>query len=323
MSFPAAKKYLGLMNLSFDRRIGIKADSVKYQPNKKPSALTDPDKWAARAANLVKFANDKLLNDSARLEWLRAERGLTADTARRFKLGWLDKNYFRAREEWGLSPQKNEKGRPKKLFIPGGLIIPRMAENGQVSRIRIRKAREDDYGKYYVLPGSDACPLEIGVKPGEPVIVVESELDGLLLAQEILEVAVIALGSVTARPDDDLRARLAAASALLIALDSDEAGGKQSFGWWLTNFHNSVRTPIPTSYGKDPCEAYRNDLDLTEWFGVACKMAGIAFTPTETNREEVGSDTADLSKDQLTENFNKLMDFFDEKETKGKTFFAG
>ena len=187
------------------------------------------------------------------MDWLKNERGLTVETIKHHKLGWLHENHYRDRSSWGLNGDK-------KLFIPAGLVIPFIEK--KTLRIRIRRDKQGDYGKYYVLPGSSSAPMIIGGK-GNPAIIVESELDAILLSQEIRNpFTIIAMGSAQIKPDEKLPAELKAAPFIFICLDSDNAGAKQAHNYWLETFDNAVRVPIPKKYGKDPTEAHMNGLDL-------------------------------------------------------------
>jgi DNA primase len=195
------------------------------------------------------------------LAWLRLERGITLETVERFKLGWLERNHFFPKEEFALPADG------KKLVVPAGLVIP-----WQDKRIRVRRKNDADaekYGKYYMVPGSDSEPRIIGTPYETPAVIVESELDAILLAQEIKRpLFIVALGSVAIKPSPELLERLALCPVVLVALDNDEAGGKAS-QWWLENVPGCHRTLTPSRYGKDFGEAFKNGLDLEQWLGVA------------------------------------------------------
>ena len=66
------------------------------------------------------------------MEYL-AGRGITEEIIVRYGLGWNGgqngKDVFRSRESWGLSKLANDKGRPKPLWLPMGLVIPYMRGN--------------------------------------------------------------------------------------------------------------------------------------------------------------------------------------------------
>jgi hypothetical protein len=110
---------------------------------------------------------------------------------------------------------------------------------------------------------------------GPAWVIIESELDGLLLAQEAGHLAgVVSLGSVTNRPDAETDRTLKAADLLLIALDSDPAGASESRKWWKRIYRNGKRWLVPI--GKDPSEAFQRGLNLRAWV-----MAGLLSTASQ------------------------------------------
>ena len=267
LSFQSAARQVGKDILPPDRQ---KVRAVIPEKPKKPK---QPLKgWSDKAAKLVAFAHNELMGSNARMEWLQKERGLLPETAERFKLGWLDTIHYRAREAWGLEPETKENGQPKKLFIPSGLVIP-CFDRDQVNRVRIRRDNPGDFGRYYVLPGSSSGPLitrQFKSWPGAvPAIIVESDLDAILLHQELnSSYAIASLGSCSMKPSGRLAEQLQGLPYLILALDADAAGrkGKQ---YWLENFENSVWFPMHAVYGKDPTEAFLNGLDLNLWLEAA------------------------------------------------------
>lgn len=60
----------------------------------------------------------------------------------------------------------------------------------------------------------------------------------------------ISLGNAQARPDLEAMEVLGHSKLVLIALDADEAGAKEAWGWWLNHFAQAKRWP-PIE-GKDP-----------------------------------------------------------------------
>lgn len=197
------------------------------------------------------------------------ERGLTRQTAERFSLGWVNKNYYRDREVWGLQEKLKENGQAKKLLIPAGLLIP------GPNRIRIRRDNPGEYGKYYVLPGSNNDPLIINGNLGTDVagaIIVESELDAILLCQELRnQFVIIATGSTSNGLSAALIDSLKQRPFVWIALDSDSVGGKAAWEKWM-GLKNAIRTPIPVSWGKDHTEAHQNGHDLNLWMEAAYEI---------------------------------------------------
>jgi hypothetical protein len=170
---------------------------------------------------------------------------------------------YHDREAWGFAPEKNDQGNAKKLWTPAGLVIP-LIEGGQVIRLRIRRPEPDDGARYVTVTQSDAKkPMAWGIEKKHYVIV-ESELDGLLIWQEVADlVGVIALGNAQTRPDMATHEALEHASVILIALDTDTAGAKEAWQWWAKQYQQARRWPVIN--GKDPSEAFKNGLDIRTW----------------------------------------------------------
>lgn len=233
-----------------------------FQPRRHPAPA---EAWADNAAKFVAACHQALLNDPAELDRLRRDRGIRIETVRRFRLGINGADFYRPRETWGLPEQiSKQTGKPKKLWIPRGLVIPCMAGEA-VTRIRIRRPGEDLRSetdpRYYFVPGSSPAILRIGDR-ARAYVVVESELDALLIAQEAGDLAgAVAMGTSSAKPDADTFAHLAAADVILLALDADAAGERGS-SWWLDHFAHAERWPVPD--GKDPGDIHR-DFDLRAW----------------------------------------------------------
>jgi len=242
------------------------------QEARRPTPTPPPEAWAAQVEKLITAAHKALVADQARLEWLRAKRGLTRETAERFRLGWLPRDLYADRSAWALPAELREDGKPKKLFLPAGLLIP------GPDRLRIRRANPGTFGKYFVVPGSSNRPLVIGADhPAESTgaIIVESELDALLLAQEITgPLLIIATGSTSNGPDETMVEDLTKRPFALIALDSDKAGGKAAWQRWMSTIPNATRTPVPATWGKDHTDAFLAGHDLCEWFAMGLHLAG-------------------------------------------------
>jgi hypothetical protein len=132
--------------------------------------------------------------------------------------------------------------------------------------------QKSDKPRYVIVTGSRSSPMKWG--RGTAWVVVESELDGWLLHQEVGDlVGVLAMGSAQARPDQETHRLLTGAGLILVSLDSDAAGAREAWGWWRAHYPNAKRWPVPI--GKDPSEAYQKGLDLRAWV-----MAGL---PEEAN----------------------------------------
>jgi len=234
--------------------------------SREKSKKEQPPEWLAKAERFVSYARKKLAERSDVLDWLRLERGITAETAERFLLGWNPKDAYRKKTDWGLIEDGT------KMFFPSGLVIP------LEKAVKIRRDNPGTYNgrpnkKYYLVKGSAAEPLSIGEPLDAVAIIVESELDAILLNQEIKrKIFVVALGSCSNRPDETLLGRLKQCAIILVALDTDKPGGISS-QWWLDSVPNSFRTLTPKAYGKDITESFLNGLDLNDWLSVSLNLA--------------------------------------------------
>jgi len=257
-------------------RVPTRATWATWEP--RPSTAPG-DVWTDRAGAFLKACQRTLLGPagSGCREWLKG-RGLTEATIKAGGLGWHIADTWESRESWGLLPEQKEDGKPRRVWLPGGLVIP-LKVGDQVHRLRVRRPDPGEGPRYVIIPGSGSSPLTLGT--GTAWVIVESELDAFLLWQEAGDLAgVIALGSAQARPDLNTDRALRAAGLILVSLDSDGAGASESWKWWLKQYPNARRWPIPAGYGKDPTEALQAGLDLRAWV-----MAGLP--------EEVAKETND------------------------------
>jgi DNA primase len=234
-----------------------------WQPTARQAAPKDV--WQDRAKAFLLSCHKRLTESQDKLNWLQSERGLTLDTIQRFGIGFNDTDRFERRELWGLSSEIKANGKPKKQWIPAGLTIP-YCQNTEVIRIRIRRTKADEYGRYIVISGSSSHAMTLWTDQ-KSVAVVESELDGILMNQDAGDiVGVIAMGSAQAKPDSELHARLMKAERVLVCLDSDQAGAKAAFGHW-TQYPGFKRWP--TIQGKDVTEQMLAGIPVRQWIQAA------------------------------------------------------
>lgn len=194
-------------------------------------------------------------------EWLHGSRGLTEATVKEAGLGWNPADRFENLRPWVLRREPTEYGKPRRVWLPAGLVIPCFA-GGLLVRLRIRRPEPGDGPRYVVLSGSASSPLTLG--KGSAWVVVESELDGLLLHQEAGDlVGVLSMGNAQSRPDQETHQLLKAARLILVSLDTDAAGAKEAWGWWKKHYPHAKRWPVPV--GKDPSEAMQKGLNLRSW----------------------------------------------------------
>lgn len=219
--------------------------------------------WQNKANYLVNIATASMWTPEASrfLNYL-LNRGFTPETIYSSKLGCNVNNQFENRSDWDLPEELKPNGKLKKVWIPTGIIIP-CSIGCQIVRIRIRKEKPShDDSRYLPIPGSDFVPMSWGLDHAN-VVIVESELDGLLIWQEARDlIGVIALGSVNIKPNSQLKALLKTKEKILVALDFDKAGCN-SWRWWRDNYENSCRWNTPE--GKDPGEAAQAGLNIRNW----------------------------------------------------------
>lgn len=212
-------------------------------------ATTPVVSWQEQAARFVDECAANMTPGSEGLAYAEG-RGLTPDTVRRLGIGWNPQDRFEAREAWGLEPELNDRGNPRRVWLPAGLVVPSRRKSGLVA-VKVRRTAwtpEDRLPKYCALPGSTPG-LGLGGDPGKPVVVVESELDAVLIWQEARDLGgALALGTATGKPDADAAAYLKAAPRILVALDFDRAG-IEAWPWWKEHFPKAE--PWPCTTGKD------------------------------------------------------------------------
>lgn len=251
-----------------------KTHAPKAAPVYQPKTVDHPDGvdvdvWRDHVSKFVAWSHEKLINNPSQLAYLAA-RGIDEATIKKYLLGYNPgengKNaIFRPRESWGL-PVIMKGDKPKRLWIPRGIVIPWFDDDGMPCRVRIRRNDADltpDFDtRYYVISGSAMMPMLINPE-AKAFVVVETELDGFLLdrfAGDI--VGVMALGSCSLKPDTGSYAALKNAHIILNALDFDEAGLKAR-QWWDQHFDQAERWPVPV--GKDPGDAFKAGVDLRSW----------------------------------------------------------
>lgn len=253
---------------------GSGSSPAHTKPEFKPETHPAPaDLWQEKAEKLVAWSQENLAGNKDVLAWL-AGRGIDADTAYYYRLGWNPgengKDLYRPRKAWGLPELLRDDNRPKALLIPRGLVIPYIV-GGVIHRIRIRRPeahRTKEWSTpYHVLSGSSMATM-ILARDRRAFLVVESELDGIAVAAATPLVGAVALGSVSAKPDVEVSAVLRSALQILNALDYGDMGGgakaaSRAIAWWTENFRHCDRWPVPK--GKDPGEAVRLGIDLARW----------------------------------------------------------
>ena len=231
---------------------------AEWQPE--PPAAAPGESWQARAMAFLDYSQKQLAANQQAVGWLKAERGLNAETVKAAGLGFNPADVFDSRAAWGLPEQINDKGKTKKMWLPSGIVIPNVVE-GQLVRLRIRRPVADQYGRYIMVSGSSKAAMTLWADQ-PAVCILESELDGLLVHQDAGDLTgVIAIGSVQMKPDSELHAKLMNTEKILLCLDADEAGAKAS-GFWR-QYQGCKRWPA--IQGKDVTEQWAAGLPVRPW----------------------------------------------------------
>jgi hypothetical protein len=262
LSFRDACSALGVSTPDRPDAPGAMRQEKKEKPSFTPTEHIPPaDLWQERAEKLVTWSQAALENNQDVIAWL-GQRGINRETARDHRLGWnpgeKEKDLYRPRQSWGLPEELKDEGKPKKLWIPRGLVIPYIID-GVIQRIRIR--RPEGEPRYYVLPGSSMSTMIIG-RDRRAFVIVESELDAVAVVAGNSLAGSAAMGSVSAKPDAETYGILKGSLQILNALDYDAAGAK-AMAWWTEQFGQCDRWPVPR--GKDPGDAARLGIDLESW----------------------------------------------------------
>lgn len=240
------------------------------KPDFSPCKAAMPgQQWQEISGRLVAWAAAQLKKEPKIMAWLKKERGLVPATIHAARLGWIPQDYYRPREKFGLAPELKANGKPRRVWIPKGLVIPVFNAAGELMRVKFRVfGAGENRPKYIPLPQAEknTAPLVLQGKGAAAWQIVESELDGLLMHQEAGQfVNVAALGSAVFRPDADTWAQLCRAEKILISLDFDEAGNKAACQWWKSNLKPGQGRLWPVPEGKDPTDAFRAGWNLSDW----------------------------------------------------------
>jgi hypothetical protein len=217
-----------------------------------------------QAAKHVAQAHTQLFTNSTKLTYL-SSRGISTDAIQQYKIGWSSQDTFIPRKEWGLVEELNQRGNPRALWIPKGIVIPTIA-NQHIIRLKIRRSdwyENDTYPKYVAISGSMNGLNLIGVYTNKVMIVVESELDAYAIHAATHEFAlVVAVGSNIKNPDNITDHLAKNMPHLLICHDNDEAG-KRMLAKWKKLYSHAIGYPTPI--GKDIGEAIEQGLNVREW----------------------------------------------------------
>lgn len=243
-----------------------------------PRDIQQPaDKWSEHAEKFAQACHQRLLDmgdaEGTPLHYL-AQRGINRQSAITFRLGWNNEDAYRARESWGLETVLRDDSKPKKLWLPVGLVIP-FYQGDHLRRLRIRIPQERRTGSglpYYLVPGSSMDTFIAG-SGAKAYVITEAELDAILVYQEAGDLAgAMAMGNNSAKPTAEAHQLLAACLHISNALDYDAGkdaqgrytnpGGKAAL-WWTETYPQAERWPVPV--GKDPGDLFKAGISICEW----------------------------------------------------------
>lgn len=281
--------------IPLDRYNSSKPSIPPWEPrdDTKPSAEWQ-EKAKAQLFQSYKFLLSSNWEAKHHRKWLN-DRGISNELIKSARLGWTLTSATFSRESWALTPELTQKGKNKQIWMPGGLIIP-CFQDGELIRLRIRQDNPTRGDRFVMVPGSsmnfmeypagglqgnsqssspDLHDSDIDTSPSSenlPVFLVEAELDGLLLQDQINQLApgrakVYAIGNSSTRPNESAHAVISKASKVLMCLDNDEAGDTETV-WYRHQYIRAKDCRIPKEYGKDPGEAYENGFDFAPWLDI-------------------------------------------------------
>ena len=250
-----------------------------------------PEQWRIVAEQFLAAAQERLAHDRAAQSWLD-RRGISARWAAEYGLGYYEARRggdgYASRASWGLPPEMKN-GKPRRLWLPRGWVIPCRGADGELLQLRIRR-RPDDVPrfapeiKYLPVAGSSQATLVLHPE-AEAFVVVESGFDAILLARHFGgRIGAVCPWSAAARPDARAHDLLSRALCVLLALDYDPAG-ESGYAWYAAQYRHAVRLPALPGGAKDPGDAYAAGADLYAWLrhGMPSGLAArLGMTPRET-----------------------------------------
>lgn len=251
------------------------ASAPRPAPEAEPELTAAPGPtWQAAARRFCDDSLTRLWSDAGRaaLDGLRA-RGLADETIRAAGLGWHEGDRYEERAAWGLPEEQDDRGRPRRVWLPRGVVIPWQI-GGQLWRVNIRRPAEDltRGGPKYIGPAGMGNGLynADALRAGFPAVLVEGEIDALTIAQHGAGLAVaVATGSTHGGRRTRWLARLALASSVLVCYDAD-APGQAAADYWLDALTNARRW---RPYWQDANAMAQDGADLRHWLAVGLGLA--------------------------------------------------
>jgi DNA primase len=229
----------------------------------------DRNQWQNRSREFVLDCMARIFDKEGEtaIQWL-LQRGISADSVKKFELGYNPVDKWESAAEWGIPGTK-------KIWLPRGIVIPQPF--GKYVKIR-RPVTGNDPKKYILIQGSIGAMYPAGNFSNKTIgYLFESELDAILASQSGYQAAYLSLPagqSLTGHIE-----YLKDIEDLIICMDWDQAGidaAKKHLQYTGT----IESDPLPGG-AKDLGQYYtRSSMDqVTEWLlDQAEKIEGKAWT---------------------------------------------
>ena len=266
---------------------GIDPEAMAEALNPGPKNL-----WHQNGMRFVEECRNSLEHSGEIFTALR-NLGLRPYHIRRAWLGINPEERRFAKGAWGLQAGSPEESDSAELVIPPGLVIPKFV-GADLVRIRIRPGAHlpeawtgeawADESQDILVEGSQDLNLVHPAEQGAPVVRVRTELESLLLGQDLAGLCTVAALDIPKTPLEDSDAQaLAEAPQFLVALDpaSDRLEDCQ-MGPWLEAFPQAEPMPIPM--GRNIFQARRSKVDLRQW---VIEFLKPDFTPDLTDEPDL------------------------------------
>ena len=293
LSFVQAKEFLGLDSANNGSGNNHIDHNRRNHDDHKEAPLLQPpcQAWTESASAFLAESQSALWDERGvkALAWLRS-RGLFDDTIHQASLGYNARDHYIEREVWGLPLETNDQGKPKRLWLPRGIVIP-WCIDGILWGVRIRRPPGTD-PKYYWIPGGTPNVLYGAdtVLPGKPSGLCEGEFDSLTIRQA--GYGAVATGSTHAARRTRWLARLSLASVVLVSFDTDDAGEKAA-QYWIDTLPNAKRW---RPYWSDANQLAQDGVNVGAWI-----RAGLGHQTLETASSfETDTATKDDTAEDLT-----------------------
>jgi hypothetical protein len=243
--FLAACKSLGAQATATSAPRAPSATQSRHEP---PSAA-----WQEEAGSLVDWAAIALLGDERLMRGLRERRGLEDKTVEASGLGWWSKDGYHDLDD-----------DHRHTWLGRGLLIPWRDGQGGLSAVKVRRPNNTE-PKYTSWPGSVISTLYGTVRPGRPLVLVESELDVLLLLQVFGgQVGVATPGNARPRLSSAAIVELLSTWSVLVAYDND-AAGQEAAVRLVERLRPRFRLAPPPAGHKSLADAVLAGYDAQRW----------------------------------------------------------